>query len=181
MADHGGWAILVTATADGTLLDRRRVELLDADLPRLPHHVEGQGLPTAEAVALVERVRASAERQARILLGEMERALPGRVGGLALRRCPPLPPTVADRLTDYRARNVADWVMYRQAWAAAAGERGWRVDWYDARTVFEPEGARSEAALRERRKWIGPPWDRDHRVAMALAMAAACSWGAAGA
>jgi hypothetical protein len=28
ISDHGGWAVLVTAGADGTLLDRRRVELV---------------------------------------------------------------------------------------------------------------------------------------------------------
>jgi hypothetical protein len=60
ISDHGGWAVLVTAVADGTLLDRRRVELVDADLPKIPHHSEGQRLPLDEAVALVERVRESA-------------------------------------------------------------------------------------------------------------------------
>ena len=27
VSDHGGWAVLVTVARDGTLLDRRRVEL----------------------------------------------------------------------------------------------------------------------------------------------------------
>ncbi len=58
VSDHGGWAVLVTVARDGTLLDRRRVELVDEGLPKIPHHSEGQGLPIEEAVALVERVRA---------------------------------------------------------------------------------------------------------------------------
>jgi hypothetical protein len=29
VSDHGGWAVLVTVAGDGTLLDRRRVELVD--------------------------------------------------------------------------------------------------------------------------------------------------------
>ena len=33
VSDHGGWAVLVTAARDGTLLDRRRVELVDESLP----------------------------------------------------------------------------------------------------------------------------------------------------
>ena len=45
VSDHGGWAVLVTAVAAGTLLDRRRVELVDEDLPKIPHHTEGQVLP----------------------------------------------------------------------------------------------------------------------------------------
>jgi hypothetical protein len=30
------------------LLDRRRVELVDEDLPKIPHHSEGQALPLQE-------------------------------------------------------------------------------------------------------------------------------------
>ena len=45
VSDHGGWAVLVTVARDGTLLDRRRVELVDDDLPAIPHHHEAQVLP----------------------------------------------------------------------------------------------------------------------------------------
>src|SRR5579863_10343745 len=68
VSDHGGWAVLVTVARDGTLLDRRRVELVDDNLPAIPHHHEGQMLPRNEAVALVERVRISAERHAVLAL-----------------------------------------------------------------------------------------------------------------
>jgi hypothetical protein len=57
VSDHGGWAVLVTVACDGTLLDRRSVELVDDGLPKLPHHHEAQRLPLDEAVALVEGVR----------------------------------------------------------------------------------------------------------------------------
>jgi hypothetical protein len=45
ISDHRGWAVLVTVARDGTLLDRRRVELVDETLPSLPHHHEGPLLP----------------------------------------------------------------------------------------------------------------------------------------
>ncbi|MBV8074277.1 MAG: hypothetical protein JO140_02520, partial [Candidatus Eremiobacteraeota bacterium] len=106
VSDHGGWAVLVTVARDGTLLDRRRVELVDDDLPGLPHHHEGQMLPMGRAVALVERVRASAERHAAIALDAVATAVP-HILGVALRTCPQLPATIAERITDYRARNVA--------------------------------------------------------------------------
>ncbi len=35
VSDHGGWAVLVTVAGDGTLLDRRRIELVDNDLPKI--------------------------------------------------------------------------------------------------------------------------------------------------
>lgn len=170
VSDHGGWAILVTATASGTLLDRRRVELVEDGLPKIPHHSEGQTLPLNEAVALVERVQASAERYAHLALDAVAKTLPGRILGVALRQCPPLPPTIAARITDYRAHNVADWVMYRQALASAAEARGWTVHWYDAKKVFD---AATQAHLLKLRKSIGPPWTQDHKLAMAAAIVAA--------
>jgi hypothetical protein len=170
VADHGGWAILVTATADGTLLDRRRVELVDEDLPKLPHHHDAQGLAIEAGVALVERVRTSADRHAKLALEAVASAVPG-IRGIAIREYQQLPPTIAERIQNYRARNVADWVMYRKAIADAAAERGWVVHLYDARKVLQVDGL--EARLMRLRRTVGPPWDKDHRVAMAAAIASA--------
>jgi hypothetical protein len=177
VSDHGGWAVLVTVARDGTLLDRRRVELLDESLPKLPHHHDGQGLPLDEAVALVERVRVSAEKHAVLALDAVTMVVP-RVLGIALRNCPQLPPTIAERIKDYRAQNVADWVMYRRALASAAEARGWPVHWYDAKKVL---GAASQALRVENldahflqvRRAVGPPWDKDHKLAMAAAVVTA--------
>ncbi|MGA2761010.1 MAG: hypothetical protein ABSF08_11895 [Candidatus Cybelea sp.] len=167
ISDHGGWAVLVTVAREGTLLDRRRVELVDDSLPALPHHHEGQGLPLDEAVALVERVRASAERHAALALDAVTLAVP-RVLGIALRNLQPLPPTIADRLKDYRARNVADWVMYRNALASAAEARGYPVYWYDAKKVLS-----AASDFLNVRRAVGPPWNKDHKLAMAAAVIAA--------
>ncbi len=177
ISDHGGWAVLVTAAGDGTLLDRRRVELVGEGLPKIPHHSEGQRLPLDEAVKLVERVRVSAERHAVLALEAVAMAVP-HVAGVALRKCPPLPPTIAERITDYHAQNNADWVMYRKALASAAEGRDWPVHWYDAKNVL---GAAREALRVENldsyflqvRQAIGPPWDKDYKLAMAAAIVAA--------
>jgi hypothetical protein len=177
ISDHGGWAVLVTTEADGTLLDRRRVELVDEGLPKIPHHSEGQALPIDQAVELVERVRASAERHAKLVLDAVAIALPGRILGIALRQCPELPPTIAERITNYRAHNVADWVMYRKALAGAAEARGWVVHWYDPREV---QGMASKALgienldahFAQLRQTFGPPWGQDHKLAMSAAVAA---------
>ena len=173
VSDHGGWAVLVTVAGDGTLLDRRRVELVDEDLPKIPHQ-----LPLDEAVALVERVRVSAERHAKLSLDAVAMTVPGRIVGVALRQCPELPPTIAERIKDYRAQNVADWVMYRKALAAAAEARGWVLHWYDAKKVCDAatEALRIEdldAHFLQLRRSIGPPWGKDHKVAMAAAIIAA--------
>lgn len=177
VSDHGGWAVLVTATRDGTLLDRRRVDLVDDALPSIPHHHECQLLSMDEAVALVERVRVSAERHAVLALDAVAMAVP-QVLGIALRSCPPLPPTIAERIKDYRARNVADWVMYRRAIASAAQTRNWPVHWYDAKKVVSLAGKalhveNFDSHFLQVRKTVGPPWNNDHKLAMAAAIVAA--------
>jgi len=179
VSDHGGWAVLVTVAGNRTLLDRRRVELVDEGLPKIPHHSEGQTLPIHEAVELVERVRLSAERHAKLALDAVATAVPPEIIGVALRECPAwLPSTISERIKDYRAQNVADWVMYRRALAAAAEARGWAVHWYDARKVLlsasEALGiADFDAHFLQLRRSVGPPWDKDHKVAMAAAIVAA--------
>jgi hypothetical protein len=178
VSDHNGWAVLVTVAGDGTLLDRRRVELVDADLPKMPHHHDAQSLPLKEALDLVERVRASADRHATLVLDAVAKAVASRIRVIAIRKCPSLPPTIAERLRDYRAQNVADTVMYRNALAGAAESRGWSVQWYDAKKVFD--AARDalhvgdlDAHFLQVRRSVGPPWNQDHKVAMAAAIVAA--------
>ena len=162
VSDHGGWAVLVTVARDGTLLDRRRVELVGEGLPKIPHHSEAQRLPLDEAVELVERVRVSAEKHAVLALDAVTMAVP-RILGIALRKCPPLPPTIAERIKDYHAQNNADWVMYRQALASAAEARGWPVHWYDAKSVLG--AARQALACRESRRSL-PPGAKGRRAAL---------------
>lgn len=178
VADHCGWAVLMTVLPDGTLLDRRRVELVDSGLPKLPHHHECQALPVPEAVALVERVTRSAEACAADCLKRLASSVPATIAGIALRACPPLPSTVAERIASYRAQNVADSVMYRGALARAAKARGWFVHWYDSKTAptaaARALGRRNiETLLDATGAELGPPWQKDHRLAMAAALAAA--------
>ena len=150
---------------------------MDEHLPALPRHHEGQALPPEEAVALVERVRVSAEKHAVLALEVVTTAV-RPILGVAVRNCPQLPPTIAERIKDYRARNVADWVMYRRALAAAAAARGWPVHWYNAKNVL---GAASQALRVENfdayfldmRRAVGAPWNKDHKLAMAAAIVTA--------
>lgn len=175
VADHAGWAVLMTVARDGRVLDRRRVELVEPGLPSLPHHHDAQGLPEREALALIARVTKSAETCATSALEELARAVPA-ITAIAIRACPPLPVSVIERITDYRAQCVADTVMFRNALAEAARAQGWAVHWYEARKVMA-EAARAlgrtsiEDLLLETGAALGRPWRKDHQVAMAAALA----------
>ncbi len=188
VAEHGNSAILVTVAAGNEILDRRRVDLT-RDLPTHPYHHEGswavgrylssswaRPISLADAVALVERVHAAADRGARDSLEELAAALPVKIARIAIRVCPELPPTIEQRIADTRAANVADSVMYRRALGKAAEARGWSVHWYDAGRVFRQAAdvlarADIDSFLSERGRSLGPPWQAKHKLAAAAAIA----------
>jgi hypothetical protein len=130
-----------------------------------------------EAVALVERVRESAARGARESLEGLAATVPVPIASIAIRVCPGLPPTTEERITDSRAANVADSVMYREALAAAAEARGWSVHWYDRERVLRDAAAALgredvDAFLQAMGRSVGPPWQAKHKLAAAAALAA---------
>jgi hypothetical protein len=190
VAEHGNSALLVTVAHGGELLDRRRVDLTERGLPTHPHHHEGSWavgrylnspgarvISLADAVALVERVRASAARGARDSLEALAQALHVPIASIALRQCPQLPPTTEERIADNRAQTVADSVMYRQALATAAEARGWSVYWYDRERVFHEAAAvlgreDVEDFVQAMGRVFGPPWQAKHKLAAAAALAA---------
>ena len=52
VADHSGWAVCVTVAASRGLpvvVDRRRIELIEPDVPTQPYHHETVGMRLAEA------------------------------------------------------------------------------------------------------------------------------------
>lgn len=82
----------MTVAGDGTLINRRRVDLVDEGLPKIPHHGEGQSrrrCPCASSPS-ASHVPRAATNHCRAAQG-----LPG-------------------------AELLADWVTYHKALAAAA-------------------------------------------------------------
>ena len=190
VAEQGNGAVLVTLAGDGKLLDRRHIELTERGTPTHPHHHEGswamgryldspwaRPISLPDAVALVEQVGEAAARGARASLEALSNAISVPIARIALRVCPPLPPTIEQRIADHRAQTVADSVMYREALARAAEARGWSVHWYERESVFDAaaralKGADIEAFLQALGRSVGPPWQAKHKLAAAAALAA---------
>jgi len=190
VVQHANSVSLVTVAPGGACLDRRHLALTDRGLPTHPHHHEGswavgrylnspgaRPMSLAQAVALVERVRASAAQGAREGLEALAAAVPMPITRIAIRACPELPPTIEARIVDHRAQTLADSVMYREALATAAAARGWAVHWYDRERVFR-EAAEAigrddlDVLLSTMGRPIGPPWQAKHKLAAAAALAA---------
>jgi hypothetical protein len=176
IADHLGWAIAVTASGDHQVVDRRRIELIEPGLSPAPIHYESRLLDVAATAALVAKVRASVVRAASAALDEIATALPAPVRSISLRAWPlDFPDDITvQRRAPYEAR--ADAIMYRQELSELARARDWEVHLYDAKAVIGQAAGmlagRADGILQGPRATIGPPWTKDHRIALAAAIVA---------
>ena len=189
VTEHGNSVVLATVSADVELLDRRKVDLTE-NLPTHPYHHQGswavgrytdspwaKEISLPDAIALVEAVEKAAAIGARKVLADLADSLEVPIVAIAIRVCPELPATIEERIRDNRAQTVADTVMYRQALAAAAEDRGWSICWYDRNTVFDiADQILGEQELKNcigrMGKSAGPPWQAKHKQAAAAAIAA---------
>jgi hypothetical protein len=176
VADHLGWAIVVSASEDHEVVDRRRIELVEPGLSEAPIHYESRRLDVPATAALVAMVRASIARAASAALGELAAAVPTPIRSISLRAWPlDFPDDIAvQRRAPCEAR--ADAIMYRQELSELAHDRGWDVHLYDAKAVVDQAtrrlGERAGELLHGPRATMGPPWTKDHRVALAAAIMA---------
>ena len=176
IAHHLGWAVAVTASAGHQVVDRRRIELIEPGMPAAPIEHEARALDGSDADRMVAEVRASALRAASASLDQLAASLAGPIVSISLRAWPLDFPDdiVVQRRPPYESR--ADSVMYCQVLAGCAHARGWAVHLFDAKAVEAQAarilGARAGTVLHGPRAALGPPWTRDHRIALAATIVA---------
>lgn len=140
-------------------------------------HRTGPPLDDAALAALVADVRASVVRTTRASLAALAGDVGERIVSISVRAWPAdFPQDVAvQRRVPYESR--ADSVMYCEILAEVAREVGWDVHLYDAKHVEQEAGrrlgGRAEEVLHGPRAALGPPWSKDHRVALAATVIAA--------
>ena len=166
----------MTASADHEVVDRRRIELIEPGISPAPIHYESRRLDVAATAALVAKARASVVRATSAALDEIATALPTPIRSISLRAWPlDFPDDIAvQRRSPYEAR--ADAIMYRRELAELAHARDWDVHLYDAKAVEDQAvrvlAERADQVLHGPRAAMGPPWTKDHRVALAATIVA---------
>jgi len=176
IADHFGWAVAVTASEDHAVVDRRRIELVEPGVTAAPIHYDSARLDVAATAALVAEVRASVARATAAAFDELSRELPRPISSISMRTWPAdFPDDIAvQRQVPYESR--ADAIMYRQVLAELAEARGWDVHLYVAKDVLAEAvsilGDRADEVIDGPRSALGPPWTKDHRVALAATIVA---------
>ena len=180
-SDHYGRAELVTLEAQAAgpvLLDRRRVELIDSDLPIAPYHHEALELDRPAASELVDKVRASVAECARASLSNLLAAHRAQVLVLPASPYDELPDSLDEVLRSRPLTHAADGMLYRESLAEAGLELGLEVRRYprksDPTTLaakamgVDPDAVR--ALIAEFGRAVGPPWRKDHKLAAAAAL-----------
>lgn len=185
IAHHYGWAVAITASADHRVVDRRRIELIEPGLPAAPIHHEGgphllhrsgDPLDDDDLATLVAEVRASVVRATSSALDALKTSLHEPIDVISIRAWPAdFPEDIAiQRRVPYESR--ADSVMYCQVLAQLASEYDWTVHTYQAKSVEDDAarilGDRSNEVLHGPRSTLGPPWSKDHRMALAATIVA---------
>lgn len=181
-ATHSGWAIAVAAgLANGHLrvYDRRRVELISPELPRQAYHAAAD-LDPAEAGELVAAVETSivdraiqAVHDIRDAVGDHSLVALGVVG-----RAREIP-GVAAVLSSHALMHASEGEQYRRGIVDAAARLGLLVYRADpkriAAEVTETVGWSTSRLTEEQvivRAAMGPPWQKDHKEASAVALIA---------
>ena len=176
IAHHLGWAVVVSASAGHGVVDRRRIELIEPGVPVAPVEHDARPLDDAAAARMVAEVRASALRATSASLDRLAASLPAPIVSLSLRAWPlGFPDDItAQRRPPHDSR--ADSVMYLQVLAECAHVRGWEVHLFDAKSVEGQAakilGERAGDVLHQPRATLGPPWTKDHRIALAATIVA---------
>ena len=180
-AVHNGWAVLVTVAVDRrtpVVVDRRRVELCDSELPSQPYHHEAAELDLAAAEALVQEVKESVVQHAGAALSQLLNDVSAgcKLVALAVREPRELPGSLAEILNSRPATYIADSEMYLAALSSAAAELGLSVSRYPRSGEFE--FAANELGtgpdlvadfISGLRETLGSPWQKDHKAAAAAA------------
>jgi len=185
VADHGGWAILVSAAAvngQPVVIDRRRVPIIDEGVPSQPYHHDTLTLADDEAEALLRTVKRSVAACTARALDHLPIDLGPQyhVAAITIREPPldRLPATAKEAHASYFVQCRADGMLYHSAICHVADRRGWTV----VRVARGDELARAAKALRCRERdverfvaglkaTLGAPWSAEHRNAFAAAMA----------
>jgi hypothetical protein len=166
---HSGWAVLVAVRGPAAfpqVLVRRRIELVSDSLPRQPYHsIAERGLSLRAGEALIARVEkmalAAAVASTESVRDECGIDAVGVVG-----RVRAVPDALERILASHALLHAAEGDLFERVLIDAATQIGMEA------LVMEPASIEIPAAVDAGGKALGPPWQKDHKLAASVALAA---------
>jgi hypothetical protein len=175
--EHTGWAaavVLAGPIEEPALVERRRIELLDGELPANAYHV-AQALERRDAARVVAEVREAAfecgARAVAELVGDLRAAGHGVTMAVVAESKPP-PSDLSRILASHALLHAAEGELFRDVLVSGVAGCGLPVGRYPPKAVrdelADAAGLTPDAVL-ERLAVIGraagPPWREDQRLA----------------
>ena len=184
VADHSGWAFLVSSAAVNgvpTVIDRRRVPLIEKGVPNLPYEHDTQALSEDEAEQLLRHVKRSIAASTTSALDHLSADLQQqyRIACLTIRQptLDQLPATVAEARRSYHVVNRADGMLYHSAICTAARQRDWSVVFHRRGNELTAAAATLKTTPSDVERFIAslgrtlrPPWSAEHRSVFAASI-----------
>jgi hypothetical protein len=184
VADHGGWAILVSAAivnGEPTVVDRRRVALIEKGVPTQPYHHDTLSMRDAEAERLLRRVRRSIAACTAVAFDNLSSDLGPqyRVSSITIREptLEQMPATVAEAHESYHVQCRADGMLYHSAICVAARRRHWKLAFHRRGEELQHAAQAMQASTNEVERLLNgltqtlePPWTAEYRNAFAAAI-----------
>jgi hypothetical protein len=186
VADHNGWAILVSTVevrGQPTVVDRRRVTLIEKGVPSQPYHHETLALSDSESEQLLRKVTRSIASCTTLAFDRLAADLSPQyhVAAIAIRHppLPLLPATVEEVHRSYHALCRADGMLYHGAICTVARGRDWKVMLHHrgeelarAAEALQVSTQDVERFVRGLTQTLKAPWSAEHRHAFAAAIGA---------
>jgi hypothetical protein len=154
------------STASLVVLGRQRIELLDGCLPRQPYHVAAEErlslTAAAELISRVgERAASAAAATTAAAVAEFGVSAVGIVGGGRA-----IPDALEKILASHALLHAAEGDLFEQALVEGATRAALPV------LLVQPKTIEIASAIDDAGKSLGPPWQKDHKLAAAVALAA---------
>jgi len=164
---HSGWAVMVVASgtpASPRILARERVQLIDEPLPRMAYHaIEAYELSLRDGKALIGKVRRAATAAATKATKRAAKdfdietvAVVGKVRNV--------PDDLRRILAAHALLHAAEGALYEEVLLDAAARANLPAVLVEERSI--DIGAAIDAAA----KSMGPPWQKDHKLAASAAL-----------
>jgi hypothetical protein len=166
---HSGWAVLVVAegtTAAPHVIARERVQLVDEPLPRMAYHaIQAYELSLRDGKALITKVRRAATAAATKATKKAAKEF-GIETVAVVGKARNIPDDLQRILAAHSLLHAAEGALYEEVVLEAAARAGFPALLVEERTIDV------SAALDAAGKALGPPWQKDHKLAATAALQA---------
>jgi len=166
---HSGWAVLVVAEgtpASPRILTRERVGLVDEPLPRMAYHaIQADELSLRDGTALITKVRRAATTAATKATKKAAKEFGADAVGV-VGKVRNIPDDLQRILAAHALLHAAEGALYEEVVLEAAARAKLPA------VLVEERAIDISAALDVAGKQLGPPWQKDHKLAATAALLA---------